>query len=378
MFEKPVPSPTEPEGVRTLGRRLVLHRRHPQPCQRAYMKFRGCVLNALAHAAWFRALSRIQSGAWAILFVIDVPIRWLMDIADTFIGNRGYVAIGTIFAAYFAAFGLIDAKSTQEETHASLERSLFITLVSSGNAASFVSAMKSFGPTQTILVTEHPSWFRFWQWNRTYQPNKGPLRQWGVWRLALCDQNAKDCSPDGKSRIDLRGADLSGADLSGVDLHDADLHDADLHDAHLIDANLTSAGLGLTNLAGTHLTNALLIGAEMVYADLQGADMSAAHLSQAKLLGANLIRAYLGGADLSGAILQDAYLIDADLNYADLGSADLTRANLTGANLSNTVNLDQKQLDQACGKPRGLGLGFTLEKSCPGTSRNSTGDAVRR
>ena len=50
--------------------------------------------------------------------------------------------IGTVFAAYFAVFGLIDAKSTQEETRASLERSLFVTLVSSGNAASFVAAMK--------------------------------------------------------------------------------------------------------------------------------------------------------------------------------------------------------------------------------------------
>lgn len=71
------------------------------------------------------------------------------------------VAVGSVLAVYFAVFGLIDAKSTQEETRASVEQSLFMILVSSSNAASFEAAMREFGPIQAMLVTEHPSWLKF-------------------------------------------------------------------------------------------------------------------------------------------------------------------------------------------------------------------------
>jgi hypothetical protein len=45
-----------------------------------------------------------------------------INIADTVVGNWQTSWSG--LAPYFAIFGLIDAKSTQEETRASLERSL--------------------------------------------------------------------------------------------------------------------------------------------------------------------------------------------------------------------------------------------------------------
>jgi hypothetical protein len=154
-----------------------------------------------------------------------MPARWLMDLLDGVSGNRGYLAVGSVLAAYLAVFGLIDTKSTQEETRASVERSLFITLVSAGNAASFVAAMKEFGLTQSMPATEHPSLLRFWEWGRTYQPNREPMWHWAEWRLALCgDKGAKDCSVTDDSRLDLRGANLRNADLSMVYLRGADLH----------------------------------------------------------------------------------------------------------------------------------------------------------
>ena len=64
--------------------------------------------------------------------LLDMPVRWLMDLFDAVSGNRGYLAVGSVLAAYLAAFGLIDTKSTQEETRAAVERSLFITLVPVG------------------------------------------------------------------------------------------------------------------------------------------------------------------------------------------------------------------------------------------------------
>src|SRR5262249_18036735 len=128
------------------------------------------------------------------------------------IGNKGYFAVGV----YFTIFGLIDAKSTQEETRASVERSLFVTLVSSGNAASFIAAMKDFGPTQVMPVTEHPSWFKFWGWGSTSQPNWEPMLHWARSRLGQCSKETKDCSFQNDIRLDLRGANLRGADLSAT------------------------------------------------------------------------------------------------------------------------------------------------------------------
>src|SRR5215831_13510577 len=90
------------------------HERPADPCRQAYTKLRTRILGALTQPKQRRLSSAIQSTARTIFLVLDVIARWVMDIVDTVIGNRGYVGIGTVVAAYFAIFGLIDAKSTQE------------------------------------------------------------------------------------------------------------------------------------------------------------------------------------------------------------------------------------------------------------------------
>jgi hypothetical protein len=203
-----------------------------------------------------------QAIARGVLRVLDVPIRWVMHFADAVIGDRGYFAVGTLAAVYLAFFGLFDTKATQEETRASVERSIFMTLVSSGNAASFVAAMKAFGPTQMMPVTQHPSLFGFWEWGRTYPPNREPMWSWAVWRLRLCgDKNAKDCSL-GDARIDLVGAILSFADLNGAHLSGADLTAAFLTFADLTDATLSGADLTDAVLMDADLSRAVLIDAK--------------------------------------------------------------------------------------------------------------------
>jgi len=330
----------------------------PHPCQTAYTNFRGWVLGALTRSRPSKLLNRVQSAARAVFLVLDVPGRWSMDIVDTFTGNRGYVAIGTILAAYFAVFGLIDAKSTQEETYASLERTLFITLVSSGNVPSFVAAMKDFGRTQTMRATEHPSWFRFWEWGRTYQPNAAPMRLWAVWRFPLCNQAAQDCSSDSKWRVDLYEANLHGADLPYAHLRDANLTGANLSGAILGGADLGEANLGGAHLHDANLTGANLSGAILGEANLGGADLGGADLRHAILIGADLRGAILTGANLSGAILRDTTPGGAELGrVADLRHAILRDARLDG----------QKQLDEACGSDVVLPTGLTL-KPCPSQS----------
>jgi hypothetical protein len=249
--------------------------RSPHPCQASYAKLRAYVLAALAkprRSRWGRGIRSIER---AIFLVLDVPARWLMDIADTILGNRGHVLIGSALAAYFVVFGLVDAKSTQEEARASAERNQFITLVGSGSPASFVSAMKEFGSVQTMRATLHPLWYRFWDWGKRYQPNMEPLHAWARWRLGLCNQAAKDCSWDGRTRVDLSLADLSGADLSGVDLNNADLSFADLSGARLFgidlsgadlsDANLTNVLVSEDDLMKVHKNDSDLINLEQEY-----------------------------------------------------------------------------------------------------------------
>jgi hypothetical protein len=130
MSDDPVTEPLKASvGQRARARKqepgLPPHGHIILPCQHAYTELRE------------RMVTRPRSAAAKALFLVfDVPVRWLMDMIDTVIGNRGYFVIGSAIAAYPAIFGLIDSKSTREETRTSLERSLFVTLVS-GNATSF-------------------------------------------------------------------------------------------------------------------------------------------------------------------------------------------------------------------------------------------------
>jgi hypothetical protein len=306
-----VPDDPHPQPTTSTDREAPVrpHERPPHPCQHAYTNLRARILFALTRPKQNRLTGGVQSIERAAFLVLDLPARWLMDVGDTIVGNRGYFAIGSVLAAYFAVFGLVDAKSTQEETRASLERSLFITLVSSGNAASFVAAMKDFGPIQTMRATEHPSWFRFWDWGRTYQPNKKPLWHWATSRLGSCSSGAGDCTTSNSARIDLSEADLSGADLHFVDLRHTDLHGTDLRDANLTRASLIRASLIRANLTGADLRNAYLTDASLAYANLTGADLRNAYLTDASLTFANLT-----GADLTTPYRTGVYLTDAQYN----------------------------------------------------------------
>jgi uncharacterized protein YjbI with pentapeptide repeats len=272
-----------------------------------------------------------------LVAVLDVPIRWLASGIDTLISDRGYITAGSIGAVYLAVFGLIDAKSTQEQTRASIERSLFMTLVSSGNPASFVSAMKAFGPTQTVLATRHPEPLEFWGWNGKTQPNMEPMHLWAASAdLSGSDLRGANLRETHLENVHLRGANLSGANLSDATLSDANLSDATLttlRGPYLIGATLSDANLSDATLSdatgNTYLRGAKLRGANLESADLSGASLERAHLENANLENANLHGANLSGVDLRGAHLENA--------------------NLRGANLSDAIIDGAEQLKAACG-----------------------------
>lgn len=263
------------------------------------------------------------------MLALDLLPRWVASLFDTLIGDKGYITFGSLAAAYLAVYGLFDTKSTQEETRASTERILFMTSVNAGNAASFVTAMKTFGDVQAISATEHPNVFGFWQWAQTYQPNRISLLTWARLRLQSCHEDA--CSLSKGSRLDLTGANLGDAGLSGVDLSGADLRGANLRDADLTSADLSGANLSGANMSG---------------AQLSGAKLMDAKLNSVNLLDANLVAAGLCGADLTPKPLRGGNAARETI----LQGANLSGADLSGANLGDSgVAVSQAQLDQACG-----------------------------
>jgi hypothetical protein len=168
----------------------------------------------------------------------------------------------------------------------------------------------------------------------------------------------------GPGVVDLTGATISSAKLTGARLSRADLSSADLRRADLSHADLSDADLTGADLSLASLTNANLAGARLGRADLTGADLSHANLTGARLSDADLSHADLRRADLSHADLSDAYLDGADLSDAYLSDADLS----SGPYLTQPQpksELWQSQLDLACGKPKALPPGLTLDKPCP-------------
>lgn len=140
---------------------------------------------------------------------------------------------------------------------------------------------------------------------------------------------------------------------------------SDLTGASLAGANLSSAVLQYVNFSHADLT-----GADLSEADLTGAQLVRAHLT-----GANLKNAWLTGADLTGANLTTADLTGVDFEYADLARTSLNCADIARAEFQDAKNLEQQQLNAACGtaKPRNLpsDLGWT-SRECPRRERALT------
>jgi uncharacterized protein YjbI with pentapeptide repeats len=162
----------------------------------------------------------------------------------------------------------------------------------------------------------------------------------------------------GHGVVDLTEANIAGANLSRAHLAAANLTHADLTDANLTGANLTSAELTRANLTSADLISANLTDANLYGAVLDGVDLSYANLTQAHLISANLTDANIADVNLTGA-----YLAGANLTHADLTGANMTDTHLDGANLAH-AEIDQSQLDRACGFAPVLPTGLTL-KRCP-------------
>ena len=271
---------------------------------------------------------------------------WYQNICNDLVGPRGYrtwfLIVSTAIGVHFAFYAHVVARHERMMSRAFVERSAFVTMVTSGGSSDFVTAMKDFGPVQTVSVLSEPQLWKPLKWRETDQPNMKPLHRWADIRLSACEKKREgECGDNPKYRVDLHKANFQGADL-----HKTDLSQSLLAGAELTNANLSGAKLTKANLSEADLTDANLSGAKLTKANLSEADLTDANLSHAVLRDGNLSGAKLTNADLSSAVLRDGNLIDAKLTKANLSEADLTDANLSHAVLRD-ANLSGAKLTNA-------------------------------
>lgn len=114
-------------------------------------------------------------------------------------------------------------------------------------------------------------------------------------------------------------------------------------------------------LQNADLENKSLFHAELSRANLQGANLSGVDLSEANLTRANLNQANLSHAKLDKAILKHTKFKGAKLINVSFENTLFEEVDLTGADLGQAINLEQTQLNGACGNNVTLPIGLNIK-----------------
>ena len=103
---------------------------------------------------WKVILTLIWTIWWPFKQVSLVLKRWCIGAFKSFVGPNGYIAIVTLLGAYVGLYSIMEARHERRMNGARIERTTFMSMASSGNSASFVAAMKNFGPLQGSKRTQ--------------------------------------------------------------------------------------------------------------------------------------------------------------------------------------------------------------------------------
>ena len=229
----------------------------------------------------------VSAALWctgALMSLLALFWVWCQNIWSDLTGPFAYrvwvVLITTVTGAYFTLYAVTEARHDRLLNRAFFERNAFITMVSSGNRSNFTTAMKEFGPVQTVSALHAPSLMEPLRWLEVSHPNMDQLYRWALYRLARCvPEECGTVFATGESyRIDLSSANLQGARLKDTSLYQSDFRGAqlmyaDLREARLLDSNLLDADLRGADLRGAHLILADLSDADLSGSDLRGADV---------------------------------------------------------------------------------------------------------
>ena len=259
--------------------------------------------------------------AWPFVQVALIPWSRAIEFVGVLRRPSVYMLVFSIIGGCVAVYKIVENKHERQLNRALFRYQALLSMVSSNNKQMFITAMKDFGPIQTMTARGEPELLdpRTWLPSNEFKPNQEPLYRWAVNYLGKC--KPETCGIIGDERRRAYRIDLSGVNLEWADLHEAKLNGANLRRAKLNGPSLIGA-----HLLRDKLDKAILLDADLRNAEMNKADLSGAELRQADLRGANLI-----GANLSEANLERANLSEADLRKANLFNANLRTANLCGA-----------------------------------------------
>jgi uncharacterized protein YjbI with pentapeptide repeats len=200
--------------------------------------------------------------------------------------------------------------------------------------------------------------------------------------------NWRDCS---KKQLMLGGSNLEGAnlfntDFSQTDLSGSNLKSANLEKATLVRASLAGANADNANFAKVEGYRSDFSGTSAEHASFASSELQRTNFSNAHLTGADFEKAELGRANFDKAVLTGTRFPMANLSRAsfvgaifegpiDFDSAFMFLTRIEGVDLSAASNLQQGQIDLACGDSATklpAGLSVPVKWPCPADSDTTT------
>jgi len=168
---------------------------------------------------------------------------------------------------------------------------------------------------------------------------------------------------------------MADFNFSGANLSRADLSSSDLRNVRLIKANLQKANLVRASLAGANATNTVFIGVvgsrtSFKGAILKKANFNKAEISRADFTDTQLTNVNMSQGELSRVKFMGAKIENATFDFTNLARSDfqgvsfsgsvsmkgtfLYRTNIQGLDMSKVTDLENWQLDMACGNDKTL------------------------
>lgn len=175
----------------------------------------------------------------------------------------------------------------------------------------------------------------------------------------------------------LENANLSDTDFSQTDLSGSNLKSANLEKATLVRASLASANADKANFAKVEGYRCDFSDVSAENASFASSELQRTNFSNARLTGADFEKAELGRASFDKAVLTGTRFPMANLSRASFvgsvfeGPIDFDRAfmfltRIEGVDLSAAKNLQQGQVDLACGdSTTKLPAGLSVPASWP-------------
>ena len=207
-----------------------------------------------------------------------------------------------------------------------------------------------------------------------------PIAQAGCRDSAEPGVNWNNCR---KRNLILSGSDLKNSDLAHTDFSATDLRESDFSGANLRKSTLMRSTMAGSKAVKANFEHVMSYRTNFKNTDFTGASFNKAELQRANFTGANLTGVSFIKADLGRAKFDNAILADNDFDRANLSRVDFRKAkisgklnvdsafflqtNIEGIDFSIAINLEQWQLDMACGNDKTIvpeGLKIPEEWPC--------------